>query len=122
MISFKKRIIVVKEPISGLLGIHSLYGLVKSRISFTQGESLYVVFFTKNNRRLKVLHIDPAGVDLTTRFLFKGIFMPGSGTDEYREINVEALQRLLFDGTLPETPWQNPLAQVMFMRNEMLRG
>ena len=66
MISFKKRIIVVREPISGLLGIHSLYGLVKSKIAFTQGESLYVVFFTKNHRRIKVLHIDAAGVDLTT--------------------------------------------------------
>lgn len=120
MISFKKRIIVVREPISGLLGIHSLYGLVKSKIAFTQGESLYVVFFTKNHRRIKVLHIDAAGVDLTTRFLFKGIFMSDTSTDDYREINVEALQRLLFDGTLPDTPWQNPLAQVMFMRNEIL--
>ena len=109
MISFKKRIIVVREPISGLLGIHSLYGLVKSKIAFTQGESLYVVFFTKNHRRIK-----------TTRFLFKGIFMSDTSTDDYREINVEALQRLLFDGTLPDTPWQNPLAQVMFMRNEIL--
>ena len=46
--------------------------------------------------------------------------MSDTNTDDYREINAEALQRLLFDGTLPDTPWQNPLAQVMFMRNEIL--
>ena len=112
MLSFKKRIIVVREPISGLLGIHSLYGLVKSKIAFTQGESLYVVFFTKNHRRLKVLHIDASGVDLTTRFLFKGIFMSDTSNDDYREINIEALQRLLFDGTLPDTPWQKILISI----------
>ena len=68
MISFKKRIIVVREPISGLLGIHSLYGLVKSKIAFTQGESLYVVFFTKNHRRLKILKYEISYLSINTTF------------------------------------------------------
>ena len=70
----KSRIVLVRQEIKANLGIHKLYGLVKQILNPKCDEDLYVVFINKAHNRLLVLHVDPAGVDLTTRYLFKGLF------------------------------------------------
>lgn len=113
MINLKQRIVLVREPVSGLLEIHRLYGMVKSQFEPKADDDLYVVFYTKSYRRLKILHVNATGYDLTTRLLYKGQFGIDGSSEATLELTKAELYRLMFDGSLPNTPWINPLSELV---------
>ena len=115
----KSRIGLVRQEIKANLGIHKLYGLVKQILNPQCDEDLYVVFINKAHNRLLVLHVDPAGVDLTTRYLFKGLFAQSPYLNDITDLTLNDLRRLLFDGSYENYSWQNPLAKVYLTQNQL---
>lgn len=119
MSKVKTRIVIIKDPINGNQGIPSLKARVMAQFDPKPGEKLLVVFFTKNRKRCKVLQLDATGVTLAVRMLYTGSFL-FTGDEEVRDINILDLRRLLFDGTIFGSAWQNPLAEVSFDENDEL--
>ena len=109
-----KRIIVIKEPVPGIWGIHRLYvyGQVKEKFNPQSDEELYVVFYNKSYTRLKLMHVDATGYDLTTRILFSGKFSTDGKPDNLENLTEKDLRRLFIDGSLPNTSYQNPLSKI----------
>ena len=107
-----KRIIVIKEPVPGIWGIHRLYGQVKEKFNPQSDEELYVVFYNKSYTRLKLMHVDATGYDLTTRILFSGKFSTDGKSDNLENLTEKDLIRLFIDGSLPNTSYQNPLSKI----------
>ena len=91
-----KRIIVIKEPVPGIWGIHRLYGQVKEKFNPQSDEELYVVFYNKSYTRLKLMHVDATGYDLTTRILFSGKFSTDGKSDN---LDVNAILECPYSAT-----------------------
>lgn len=85
--------------------------MVKSQFEPKADDDLYIVFYTKSYRRLKILHVNATGYDLTTRLLYKGQFGIDGSSEATLELTKAELYMLMFDGSLPNTPWINPLSE-----------
>ncbi len=95
----KTRILLIREPIDGRLGIRRLSTWVKSWFNPGPDDEITVVFRNRNSLRLRVIHIDPTGESMLIRQLydhgkFKWLF------EDRHPITVEELRRLIIDGTV----------------------
>ena len=124
LLSSTGRIFLVLEPVSGRLGLPRLLARLSSN-SFNihwDGEAEITLITTNQRRnRLKILHIDSAGCDLTTRMLnhgtFKVLFADGCIP---RNLTRGDLERLFVDGTL-EGGYQNALSEELLKKRTQLK-
>ena len=100
------RIYMVREPVCGRFGIHRLLAMISSNslgIKWNGTDEISVVTFNKRKTICKVLHIDPCGVDCTTRILNTGRFQVMLDKDQLPiHLTRDELEKLLMEGTAPD--------------------
>lgn len=67
------KIYLIKHEVSGRYGIMRLYDLLSSNqlgFNWEPDEEVWVVMLNKKRNRLRILHTDPKGYDLTTRICY----------------------------------------------------
>ena len=66
------KIYMVREPVCGRFGIHRLLAMLSSNslnVHWNGIDEVTIVTFNKRKTICKILHIDPYGVDCTSRIL-----------------------------------------------------
>lgn len=112
------RVFLVRTPIDGRLGMHSLWnklggGSLGIKYDGDINKEVWVVAVTKNRRRLRILHVDAAGMSLISRRLwgtskFQVMFDKGDAWT----LTSAQLRRLILDGTY-EGSYQTATAELL---------
>ena len=105
---------LVLEPISGRFGIPRLLAKLSSNslnINWDGEEEITILTVNSRRSRLKILHIDDVGCDLTSRVLNKGTFKVLFQENCIpKALTRSMLERLFIDGTM-EGDYQNELSR-----------
>lgn len=100
------KIYMVREPVCGRFGIHRLLAMLSSNslnVHWNGIDEVTIVTFNKRKTICKVLHIDPYGVDCTSRILNSGRFQVMLDEDLIPiHLTRDELEQLLLDGTSPD--------------------
>lgn len=105
------RIYLIRQPVSGRTGIVKLWnmlcaGTLGVKFDVESPEEIWVLMVNRRRNRLRILHVDTWGYELTTRINFDGRFDVIFNEGGPQNITRGELRRLVLDGTV-EGSWRS---------------